>query len=137
MNTSTGIPGTSFALLPSRLLGADADAHDVVALARALILRDVGRDAAERAGDLRRRALVESGEAQPSRLADVQLIDVLGRDLRFDGEQIRLRHDQHDRVGGRHDAADGMHRELMHDAILRRADVDVLELILRGHPGAR
>jgi hypothetical protein len=64
MNTSTGIPRHELRVVaePRDLLGADADAHDVVALARALILGNVGGDAGERAGDFRRRALVESGE---------------------------------------------------------------------------
>ena len=34
---------------------------------------------------------------------------------------------------GADDPADGVHRELMHDAVLRRADVDALELVFGRH----
>src|SRR6266566_8441578 len=41
--------------------------------------------------------------------------------------------DQHDRIGGADHTTDGMHRELMHDTVLRCPDLDVLELIFRRH----
>ena len=96
-------------------------------------MRDIGRDAGDHAVDLRCRALVEGGEAQSGRLAEVQLVDILRRDLRLDRQRIGLRHDQHDRVAGSDDPADRVHRELMHHAVLRRADVDALELVLGRH----
>src|SRR5262249_42466488 len=47
--------------------------------------------------------------------------------------RIRFRHDQHHRVARGDDAADGVDRELMHHAVLGRAQVDALELVLRRH----
>ena len=43
---------------------------------------------------------------------------------------VGVRHDQHDRLAGGDDAADGVDVRLEHHAVLRRADVDALELIL-------
>ena len=60
----------------------------------------------------------------------LHLIDVLRIDLGLDREVVGVRHDQHDGVAGGDDAADGMHVRLEHHAVLRRADVDALELIL-------
>ena len=45
---------------------------------------------------------------------------------------VGVRHDQHDGVAGGDDAADGVDVGLEHHAVLRRADVDALELILGG-----
>ena len=83
--------------------------------------------------ELRRGALIEGGEAQHHRLAERDLIDVLGLDLDLDRQLVGLRHDQHDRVAGGDDAADRVRRRLEHDAVLRRADVGALELILGRH----
>ena len=44
---------------------------------------------------------------------------------------VRFRNDQHDRVAGGDHAADCVHLRFQHDAVLRRADVDALELIFR------
>ena len=55
-----------------------------------------------------------------------------GLTLRLDRKLVGIGHDQHDRVAGGDDAADGMHVGLEHHAVLRRADVDALELILGG-----
>ena len=56
-----------------------------------------------------------------------------GCDAGLDDEAVRLRHDQHDRLARVDDAADRMHRELVHEAVLRGADVDALELVLGRH----
>ncbi len=53
----------------------------------------------------------------------------VGETLGLDNQLIGLRHDQHDRLAGRHHAADGMSLELVHDPVLRRADIDALEQI--------
>ncbi len=55
-----------------------------------------------------------------------------GLTLRFDRKLVGVGHDQHDRVAGGDDAADSVHRGLKHHAVLRRADVDALELVLGG-----
>ena len=65
-------------------------------------------------------------------LADLHLIDVLRVDLGLDRQVVGVGHDQHDRVAGGDDAADGMHVRLEHHAVLRRADVDALELVFGG-----
>ena len=64
------------------------------------------------------------------RLADMHLVDVLRRDPGLDDEAVGLGHDQHERLARRDDAADRVHGELVDEAVLRRADVDALELVL-------
>ena len=51
----------------------------------------------------------------------------------FDGQCVRLGHDQHDGISRTDDFAEGVHRELMDDAVLRGADIDALELVFGGH----
>ncbi len=62
--------------------------------------------------DFRRGAAVEGGEAQHRELADLQLVDVLRIDLGLDLQFVGVRHDQHDRIAGGDDAADGVNRRL-------------------------
>ena len=93
-------------------------------------MRDVGRDAADHAVDLRRRALVEGREAQPGRLAEAQLVDVLRRHLASTARTSASGTISITGFAGGDDAADRVHGELMDDAVLRRADVDALELVL-------
>src|SRR5262245_45054994 len=59
----------------------------------------------------------------------MQLVDILRPDLCLDRKQIGFRHDQHDRISGRHHPADRVHRELMHHPVLGCADFDALELV--------
>ena len=119
---------------PSRATssGRHADADRVIGDAGALVGRDVGRDARDRAVDFGRGALVEGREAQQRRLAELQLVDVLRIDLGLDGQVVGFRHDQHDRLAGGDHAADGVDGRLEHGAVLRRADIDALELVLGG-----
>ena len=42
------------------------------------------------------------------------------------------RHDHHDRLAGADHAADGVHGELVHDAVLGRPDLELLQLVLGG-----
>jgi hypothetical protein len=98
-----------------------------------LVVGGVGGDPRDGAVELGGGALVERREAQNDPLAELDLIDVLGIDLDLDQERVRLRHDEHDRIAGGDHAADGVRRRLEHDAVLRRADIGALELILRGH----
>ena len=63
--------------------------------------------------------------------ADGDLIDVLRSDLRLHDERIGARHDLHNGFAVADHAADGMHGKLVDEAVLRRADVDALELIFR------
>ena len=114
------------------LVGRHGDPDGVIGLPGALIGRGVGRDAGDRAVDLRRGALVEGREAQQRGLAELHLVDVLRIDLGLDRKVVGVGHDQHDRVAGGDDAADGVDVGLEHHAVLRRADVDALELVLGG-----
>src|SRR5829696_3859712 len=86
------------ALEPSDLALAKSDPHDVVGGVGALVGREIGGDAGDDTIELRRGALVESGEAQRGALPDAHLIDILRRELRLDGQHVRLRYDQHDRL---------------------------------------
>ena len=52
-------------------------------------------------------------------------------------EHLVARHDQHQRVPGRDDAPDRMHGQFVNDAVVRRADVDALELVERADPPLR
>jgi HlyD family type I secretion membrane fusion protein len=63
----------------------------------------------------------------------MHLVDVLRLDARLDHEAVGLRHDQHDWLARINDAADRVHGELVHEATLRGADLDALELVLRRH----
>jgi hypothetical protein len=56
------------------------------------------------------------------------LVDVGGGDLGLEHQIIGARPDLHDRLGISDHASDGMHRELVHDARLRRAPLDALEV---------
>src|SRR5215208_6318904 len=118
------------ALEPSDLALRKSDPHDIVGGAGALVGGEIGGDAADDTIELGRGALVESGEAQRGALPDPHLIDILRRELRLDGQHVRLRYDQHDRLAGGDHATDRMHSRLMHHPVLRRADVDALQLIL-------
>ena len=73
---------------------------------------------------------LKAGKAQHGGLADAHLVDVLRLDPGLDGQLVGVGHDQHDRLAGGDDAAHRVHGELMHHAVLRRADVDALELVL-------
>ena len=53
-----------------------------------------------------------------------------GRDLGLDHELVGARHDLHDGLAVADHAADGMDRELVDEAGLRRAQLDPLELVL-------
>ena len=75
---------------------------------------------------------LNDGEAQHHRLIELDLIDVLRIDLDLDQKIVALRHDQHDRIAGGDDAADRIRGRLEHGAVLRRADIGALELILGG-----
>src|SRR3954453_20860815 len=114
------------------LLCRQRDADGVVALAGALVGGDVGRDAADDAVELRRGALVESGQAQQRLLTDLELVDIDRIDLGLDLEIVGLRPDQHEGVAGGDDAPNRMHGRLQHHAVLRRADVDAAQLVLGG-----
>ena len=59
------------------------------------------------------------------------LVDVLRIDLGFHRQPVAVRHDHHDRLAGRNDAADRVHGRLEDRAVLRRADVGALELVER------
>src|SRR5215203_5224162 len=96
----------------------------------ALVGREVGGDAADDAAELRRRALVEGREAQGRGLPDADLIDVLRRELRLDRQHIGFRHDQHDGLSGRDHPADRVDGRLVHHPVLRRSDIDALQLVL-------
>src|SRR5262249_44983853 len=114
------------------LVRFERDTRRIVADTCALILRQVGRYVIDVAADFRRRPLIECREAQDRRLAEVQLIDVLRRNLDFHGQRICIRNDQHDRLARRDDTADRVNGELMNDAVLRRPDIDALQLVLGG-----
>ena len=80
--------------------------------------------------DFRCRALVEGREAQDRMLADVNLVDVLRGHLGIDDQRIGIGHDQHERFAGLDDAADRVDVALEHPAVLRRHEIDALELIV-------
>src|SRR6202021_3637584 len=80
-----------------------------------------------------RRALVEGREPQHDRLANRDVVDVLGLDLDLNGERVGLRHDHHDRVARRDDTADGVGGGLENNAVLRGTKIGALELIFGGH----
>src|SRR5262245_18343914 len=63
----------------------------------------------------------------------MQLVDILRPDLGLDRQRIGFWHNQHDGVAGTDNPADRVHRQLMHHAILGRADFDALELVLGRH----
>src|SRR5829696_9150057 len=115
---------------PSELALRERDPDDVIRGAGALVGREVGGDAADDAAELRRRALVEGREAQGRGLPDADLIDVLRRELRLDRQHIGFRHDQHDGLSGRDHPADRVDGRLVHHPVLRRSDIDALQLVL-------
>ncbi len=53
-------------------------------------------------------------------LAGIDKADVFVFDEGFDLQDLARRHHDHQGLGRRHDAADGMHRQLLHDAVDRR-----------------
>ncbi len=69
---------------------------------------------------------------QPGPLPELQLIDILGIDLRLDNEVVGIGHDQHDHVASSDHATDRMYRQLEHRTVLRGANLDALELVLGG-----
>src|SRR5215510_2802850 len=128
-------PGDELQAVQARdLLGRHGDAHDVKGGAALLVLGDIGRHHRHHPVNLGRGALVERREAQRRALAHRHLVDVLRRQLRLDGEPVGFRHDQHERLARLHHAADRVHGQLVHDAVLRGADVDAHELVLGGNP---
>ena len=135
MKASTGMPGNKLQPVQAReFLTRQADTHHIKGNARARVLRGIGRDARHDAGDLRRGALVERGEADHGRLSIHQLIDVLRHDPRLDAQFVRLRHDQHQGLGGASDAADSVDGELVHDAVLGSPNIDAAQLVLGRDP---
>ena len=134
MKASTGMPGVSLTSPKlGDLVGRHRDANEIIALPGALVGGSVGPNADDRAVELGRGAHVEGGETKHDRLAKLDLIDILGLDLGFDQERIRLGHDQHDGIAGGNDAADGIGRRLEDQAVLRRAQIGTLELIFGGY----
>src|SRR5829696_6272079 len=115
---------------PSELALRERDPDDVIRGAGALVGREVGGDAADDAAELRRRALVEGREAQGRGLPDADLIDVLRRELRLDRQHIGFRYDQHDGLSGRDHPAHRVDGRLVHHPVLRRSDIDALQLVL-------
>lgn len=118
----------------SELRRGDPDAGRVPGLACLRVSAEVGGDRLDIANDLRRRALIEGGKAQGRLLPDMQLVDVGRMDLCLDDEAVVDGDDLHHRFAGGNHPADRVHRQLMHDTILRRQDIDALQLILCGDP---
>jgi hypothetical protein len=110
----------------------NTDAHGVVAFALLLFLRDIGADPHDLAVELGRDALVEGTQAQHGALAHMDLIDLVRRDPRLDGEAVAVGHDQHDGLAPLDDAADRVHALLKDLASLRRDQVDALEQVFGG-----
>jgi hypothetical protein len=63
----------------------------------------------------------------------MDLVDLVRRNFRLDGQAIVVGHDQHDGLAGLDDAAYSVHALLKHLAGLRRDQVDALELVLSGN----
>jgi hypothetical protein len=80
----------------------------------------------------RRGALVAGQDAHDRLRPDGDLVDVGGSDLGLDHQLVGARHDLHDGLAVADYAPHGVHGELVHDARLRRAQVDALELVLGG-----
>ena len=122
---STGMPGTRCDVSqPVRLIRRpSAMRATLVALAGACLLDEVRRDAHERAVDLGRGPLAEGREAQKSRPARRELVDVLRPHPYLDGEALARRHDAHDDVARRDDPAVRVDRELVHDPGQGRAQL--------------
>src|SRR5262252_2477392 len=114
------------------LLGRRGDVDEVVGRAALHVLDDVARDPHHVAFDLGGRPLVEGSEAEHRRLADLQLVDALGRQLHLDDEVVRFRNDQHRGLASGEHSADRVHVQLMHDAALRGTNIDAHELVLGG-----
>ena len=53
--------------------------------------------------------------------------------MRFGYQDVPLRHDQHDRLAGGDHASDCVNGKLVHAALLRRADFNLLEQVLGGN----
>ena len=64
-------------------------------------------------------------------MTNVQLIDRVWRDLRLNVESVARRYDLHHFFAGRDHAAHGVHRHLVNGAVLRGADLDAREHVLR------
>ena len=99
IKATTGMPGMSLTS-PRRSTsdGAKRNASYVVAHSSSLILRDIRRYKADVAFNFGSRAHIECGKPQGCGLPEIQLIDVLRRNLDFDHERIRIGYDQHDRI---------------------------------------
>ena len=87
------------------------DRAEVIARA-GLVPGGRGSDHPHRPRDLRGRALVEGGEAQPDRLTGHDLIDVGDRQARL-YHQLTIRHDCHHPLAGRDHAIDRVHAQLV------------------------
>ena len=109
----------------------DRDASGIISLVGLWILHEVGRDDDHGAVDLRRGALAEGGEAQDRFLTNVHLIDRVRRELRLNVERIARGHDLHHFLAGCDYAAHGVYRHLVNGAVLRCADLDAREHVLR------
>lgn len=122
--TSAGMPGFSSSCPACFRLLCDSA---IIGNAGLLVFDEVGRDPVHLALDLRRGLLAERRQAKRGRLPDADLVDVLRSDARLDHQGVGGRHDLHDRLAGRDDPADRVHRQLVHAPRLRRADVDLLQ----------
>jgi hypothetical protein len=105
----------------------NGDSDGVVSGAALLILADVCRDPAECSVEFGRGALAKCGKAHHSRLTELQLVDILWLHLRLNRQRFVFGHDEHDRIAlGSDDTPDRVDGKLMHDAVLRSANVDPL-----------
>ena len=77
--------------------------------------------------------LIEGSEAQRGLLPNAQLINFLWRNFSFHRQGVRIGHDEHDGLTRRHNTADRMHGEFMHEAVLWSMDIDAFEVILGGN----
>ncbi len=67
------------------------------------------------------------------RLIKMQLGDVGRANLGFDGQKVVVGDNQHNGLAGGNRAADGVNRQFVYRAGLRRADIDAPQQILRGN----
>lgn len=125
--TSAGMPGFSSSCPACFRLLCVSAIRTAIGHASRLVFDKVGRNPVHLALDLRRGLLAERRQAKRGRLPDADLVNVLRSDARLDHQGVGGRHDLHDRLAGRDDPADRVHRQLVHAPRLRRADIDLLQ----------
>ncbi|EGE57556.1 hypothetical protein RHECNPAF_430085 [Rhizobium etli CNPAF512] len=112
--------------------GLRLDAQRIVADPGPLILDDIRRNRGDFGPYVGRRALIKGAEPHIDGLADMELVDIPGGNLRLDGQIVVFGNDEHQRLARLNDAVHRVNGKFVHPAAQRSGDIETAELIERG-----